>query len=111
MKFLNPIVQVVRDHHGMPSQYYTTLPNRETAEKLAALAAAGNVNSHLIGHLKKHHEHDFQSDQTIASNQKETKVSEEDKRKPIQRHEYRQKHHYRRRNKIKEQVKPTVEEV
>ncbi|KAK0168052.1 hypothetical protein PV327_001891 [Microctonus hyperodae] len=38
---------------SIATQFYTTLPNRETAEKLAALAAAGNVNSHLIGQLKK----------------------------------------------------------
>uniref|UniRef100_A0ABD2W2A9 Uncharacterized protein n=1 Tax=Trichogramma kaykai TaxID=54128 RepID=A0ABD2W2A9_9HYME len=38
---------------GLTSQFYTTLPNRDAAETLAALAAAGNVNSQLIGQLRK----------------------------------------------------------
>lgn len=43
----------VADNNAMSTRFYTTLPNRETAEKLAALAAAGNVNSRLIGQLRK----------------------------------------------------------
>ncbi|XP_046741682.1 myb-like protein Q isoform X2 [Diprion similis] len=38
---------------SLSTQFYTTLPSREAAEKLAALAAAGNVNSHLLGQLRK----------------------------------------------------------
>ncbi|XP_034943132.1 alpha-protein kinase 1-like [Chelonus insularis] len=43
----------VESEGSIPNQFYTTLPNRETAEKLAALAAAGSVNSHLIQQLQK----------------------------------------------------------
>ncbi|XP_072761036.1 uncharacterized protein [Anoplolepis gracilipes] len=38
---------------AISTNFYTTLPNREAAEKLAALAAAGHVNSRLIGQLQK----------------------------------------------------------
>ena len=37
---------------ALSTSYYTTLPNREAAETLATLAAAGNVNSNLINHIK-----------------------------------------------------------
>ncbi|KAJ8670676.1 hypothetical protein QAD02_001935 [Eretmocerus hayati] len=65
---------------GIASQFYSTLPNREAAEKLAALAAAGNVNSQLIGQLRKQQQQQQQqqqqskgqqSDQSIPSNHKE----------------------------------------
>lgn len=52
----------VSNDDGLSSQFYTTLPNREAAEKLAALAAAGNVNSQLIGQLRKQ-----QQQETVAS--------------------------------------------
>jgi hypothetical protein len=35
------------------TSYYTTLPNREAAETLATLAAAGNINSNLVNHIRK----------------------------------------------------------
>lgn len=34
------------------TSYYTTLPNREAAETLATLAAAGNINSNLVNHIR-----------------------------------------------------------
>lgn len=37
---------------ALATSYYTTLPNREAAETLATLAAAGNVNSNLINHIR-----------------------------------------------------------
>ena len=37
---------------SLATSYYTTLPNREAAETLATLAAAGNVNTNLINHIK-----------------------------------------------------------
>ena len=38
---------------GAPAtSYYTTLPSREAAETLATLAAAGNVNSNLMNHIR-----------------------------------------------------------
>ncbi|KAJ9593789.1 hypothetical protein L9F63_027567, partial [Diploptera punctata] len=39
--------QVDGGNGALGSSYYTTLPNREAAETLATLAAAGNINSHL----------------------------------------------------------------
>ncbi|XP_026669314.1 myb-like protein Q [Ceratina calcarata] len=54
--------KVVNDD-GMSTQFYTTLPNREAAEKLAALAAAGNVNSQLIGQLRKQQQRQQQQQQ------------------------------------------------
>lgn len=36
---------------GIATSYYTTLPNREAAETLATLAAAGNINSNLVSHI------------------------------------------------------------
>ena len=78
-------MQVARDRNGgTQTQFYTTLPNRETAEKLAALAAAGNANSQLIGRLRKHHQQENsnilnlpQSDQPMPPNHKEEQDVEE----------------------------------
>jgi hypothetical protein len=36
---------------AIATSYYTTLPNREAAETLATLAAAGNINSNLVSHI------------------------------------------------------------
>lgn len=56
------------------TKFYTTLPNREAAEKLAALAAAGNVNSHLIGQLQKQQQQqqqeNIQNDESMPPNHK-----------------------------------------
>lgn len=53
---------------------YATLPNRDAAETLAALAAAGNVNSQLIGKLQKQQQQQkqeaTQNDEAIPSNHK-----------------------------------------
>ena len=49
----NTYFNQVGGEDSIATQFYTTLPNKDTAEKLAALAAAGNVNSHLIGQLRK----------------------------------------------------------
>ena len=38
---------------ALATSYYTTLPNREAAETLATLAAAGNVNSNLLSHIRQ----------------------------------------------------------
>lgn len=46
------------DTSAISTKFYTTLPNREAAEKLAALAAAGHVNSRLINQLQKQQEED-----------------------------------------------------
>lgn len=48
------------DSSAISTKFYTTLPNREAAEKLAALAAAGHVNSRLINQLQKQQEEDTQ---------------------------------------------------
>lgn len=48
------------DNSAISTKFYTTLPNREAAEKLAALAAAGHVNSRLINQLQKQQEGDTQ---------------------------------------------------
>jgi len=52
------------DDNTGPTKFYTILPNKEAAEKLAALAAAGNINSRLIGQLRKQQQKDIQKDQT-----------------------------------------------
>lgn len=36
----------------LATSYYSTLPNREAAETLATLAAAGNINSNLVNHIR-----------------------------------------------------------
>ncbi|XP_032685030.1 alpha-protein kinase 1-like isoform X2 [Odontomachus brunneus] len=55
---------------AIATKFYTTLPNREAAEKLAALAAAGNVNSRLIGQLRKQQQENVQSNESMPSNHK-----------------------------------------
>ncbi|KAL0132801.1 hypothetical protein PUN28_000487 [Cardiocondyla obscurior] len=60
----------VMNDNGISTRYYTTLPNREAAEKLAALAAAGNVNSRLIGQLQKQQKKDKENDETMPFNHK-----------------------------------------
>ncbi|XP_015432106.1 PREDICTED: probable serine/threonine-protein kinase yakA [Dufourea novaeangliae] len=59
----------VANDEGISTQFYTTLPNREAAEKLAALAAAGNVNSQLIGHLRKQQQQQQQQLQETVQNE------------------------------------------
>ena len=44
--------QIDNGNGEVSSSFYTTLPNREAAETLATLAAAGNINSHLANHLR-----------------------------------------------------------
>jgi hypothetical protein len=39
------------DNGAIATSYYTTLPNREAAETLATLAAAGSINSNLVHHI------------------------------------------------------------
>ncbi|KAL6260027.1 hypothetical protein P5V15_009933 [Pogonomyrmex californicus] len=56
-------------HNVISTRFYTTLPNREAAEKLAALAAAGNVNSRLIGQLRKQ-EKNMREDEPMPLNHK-----------------------------------------
>lgn len=58
------------NNNAISTRYYTTLPNRETAEKLAALAAAGNVNSRLIGQLRKQQKKDIRKDEAMPFNHK-----------------------------------------
>jgi len=60
----------VVDDSPMSTRFYTTLPNREAAEKLAALAAAGNINSHLIGQLQKQQKKNMQKDESMPLNHK-----------------------------------------
>ncbi|EFN83513.1 hypothetical protein EAI_15449 [Harpegnathos saltator] len=61
---------------AIATKFYTTLPNRDAAEKLAALAAAGNVNSRLMGQLRKRQQQqqqqwqDMQSDESMPPNHK-----------------------------------------
>jgi len=60
----------VADDNTMSTRFYTTLPNREAAEKLAALAAAGDINSRLIDQLRKQQKKDVQKDESIPFNHK-----------------------------------------
>lgn len=68
----NPIkyFDKVIDDSAISTRFYTTLPNREAAEKLAALAAAGNINSRLIGQLRKQQKKDSQKDESMPLNHK-----------------------------------------
>ncbi|XP_012535975.1 uncharacterized protein LOC105836469 isoform X2 [Monomorium pharaonis] len=61
--------KVVNDN-AISTRFYTILPNRETAEKLAALAAAGNVNSRLIGQLRKQEKETVQKEKSMPLNHK-----------------------------------------
>lgn len=64
----------VADDNAISTRFYTVLPNREAAEKLAALAAAGNVNSHLIGQLRKQQKKDMREDEAMPFNHKNDDV-------------------------------------
>ncbi|XP_011505465.1 PREDICTED: putative uncharacterized protein DDB_G0271606 [Ceratosolen solmsi marchali] len=91
IEFQNPATQLspalhfnkIKDHQNIAAQFYTTLPNQETAEKLAALAAAGIVNSQLINQLKNQQQRQHESQklgqqsaigQSIPANHKEEHV-------------------------------------
>lgn len=93
----------VANDDGISTQFYTTLPNREAAEKLAALAAAGNVNSQLIGQLRKQQQQqeNVQSEETMPPNHKneEYKTNEQ-----INNDRYNQKYYQDRvQNRQKQQ--------
>ncbi|CAB0044898.1 unnamed protein product [Trichogramma brassicae] len=60
---------------GLTSQFYTTLPNRDAAETLAALAAAGNVNSQLIGQLRKQQQEQRQRQREQQQNNQQSSSS------------------------------------
>ncbi|KYN29451.1 hypothetical protein ALC57_01118 [Trachymyrmex cornetzi] len=60
----------VVDDSPVSTRFYTTLPNREAAEKLAALAAAGNINSRFIGQLRKQQKKNMQKDESMPLNHK-----------------------------------------
>ncbi|XP_023245167.1 uncharacterized protein LOC106643446 [Copidosoma floridanum] len=90
--------KIGNDEQSAAPQFYTTLPNRDAAEKLAALAAAGNVNSQLIGQLRKQ-----QADRQIPPNHKEELADEGGQ------HDYRQKLLQRRRKVNDEQARRNEE--
>jgi len=79
------------------TKFYTILPNKETAEKLAALAAAGNINSRLIGRLRKQQQKNVQKDQ-ISSNFKNT---DDDGTNEQQIDHDQQRSHYKNYNHLK----------
>ncbi|KYM96829.1 hypothetical protein ALC62_12621, partial [Cyphomyrmex costatus] len=60
----------VANDSPISTRFYTTLPNREAAEKLAALAAAGNINSRLIGQLRKQQKKSMKKDESVPLNHK-----------------------------------------
>lgn len=64
----------VADDNAITTRFYTTLPNREAAEKLAALAAAGNINSHLIGQLREQQRKNMKKDEIMPLNHKNDDV-------------------------------------
>ncbi|PSN53483.1 hypothetical protein C0J52_09346 [Blattella germanica] len=67
--------QQINDGNGaLASSYYTTLPNREAAETLATLAAAGNINSNLANHLRNK---DEENTTPTKDEQQETEEEEE----------------------------------
>ena len=68
--------QIDSGNGALSSSYYTTLPNREAAETLATLAAAGSISSHLANHLRN----DEQENRTPAPKnpQPEEEVEEEE---------------------------------
>lgn len=69
----------VADNNAISTRFYTTLPNREAAEKLAALAAAGNVNSRLIGQLRKQQKKtEKQQDEPMPLNHKNDDDDDDD---------------------------------
>lgn len=95
------------DEQSMATQFYTTLPNREAAEKLAALAAAGNVNSQLIGQLRKQQQErqqqlmesqQQQADQPMPPNHKEE--SEERQKFLPRRHKIREQEQQLRKDEV-----------
>ncbi|XP_023289284.1 transcription factor SPT20 homolog [Orussus abietinus] len=77
---------------GVAPQFYTTLPNREAAEKLAALAAAGNVNSQLIGQLRK--QQNQQSEESMPFNHKDEGYSVNEQPLEQEKDSYDHRQHY-----------------
>lgn len=82
----------VSNNNGISSQFYTTLPNREAAEKLAALAAAGNVNSQLIGQLRKQQQQqeNVQNEEAMPPNHKNEDYDQTYQDRTQNRHKHRQ---------------------
>lgn len=96
----------INNKDNIPTKFYTTLPSREAAEKLAALAAAGNVNSQLIGQLlrKQQKEKLENNDQTeLPSNHKNDDNNESNQQ---QKH---RRQHYNSNNKIQNSKKPSLQ--
>jgi hypothetical protein len=72
------------------TSYYTTLPNREAAETLATLAAAGNINSNLVNHIRKGEEEnsapvrgDIPAEEDYAEEEEEEESEEPQINKPL----------------------------
>ncbi|XP_011869522.1 PREDICTED: uncharacterized protein LOC105562941 [Vollenhovia emeryi] len=119
--------KVVGDN-AVSTRFYTTLPNREAAEKLAALAAAGNVNSRLIGQLRQQQKKDVRKNEAIPFNHKnddgdvviqhskttrlqidqQQKPKSEQNMKTSQQHHRRQTESYNQRNNEKSPLQITV---
>lgn len=90
------------DTSAISTKFYTTLPNREAAEKLAALAAAGHVNSRLINQLQKQQEENTQKN-PIPLNHKddddfENQQHDEDMYNQQKSHRKSQQHDHRQQN-------------
>ncbi|XP_015588469.1 putative uncharacterized protein DDB_G0271606 [Cephus cinctus] len=96
---------------SIATQFYTTLPSREAAEKLAALAAAGNVNSHLIGQLRKHQESQ-QNEGPMPPNHKdeEYRVIETSDQDPAQ-YNQQQEEYVDRQNYHRQQLQQQQQEM
>lgn len=93
----NPTSYLKNMGDGISTKFYTTLPSREAAEKLAALAAAGNVNSRLIGQLRKQQvKNTRDKDEPIPSNHKndnEVNREQADDSRQQQKYDQRQSYH------------------
>lgn len=83
------------DTSDISTKFYTTLPNREAAEKLAALAAAGHVNSRLINQLQKQQQEEDRQKNSMPLNHKDNDDLEDQQQMNDDEHMYNQQklHH------------------
>ncbi|KYN40755.1 hypothetical protein ALC56_05066, partial [Trachymyrmex septentrionalis] len=108
----------VVDDSSMSTRFYTTLPNREAAEKLAALAAAGNINSRLIGQLRKQQQKNMQKDESMPLNHKnddegdvanysKSQINDDQQQKynQLKSNQNSQQHHHRQSYKVQHDEK------
>jgi len=94
----------IADDNTGTTKFYTILPNKEAAEKLAALAAAGNINSRLISQLRKQQKN-IQKDQTLYNHKNANEDTNEQQIDLDQQGSYYKNYNHKKNYKIKDNEK------